>query len=270
MSIHFQPKIIIGSVIGFIASVLGIIVAFFPSVFNLEKKSIAEYTYNLNTENDAEKFIQFLKNHQNSIVHLNISYIENERYIDLVDKNGNIILDDNAEMDGTPAKDDLNKKCMESIVDDDDGLGGKDSYGLVDPEGRIFIRSEFKCKRFLNDFNFLRTNGGIGIWFPNETDSSKDITYRIIITGDSNKNSLYKWSIKNRENNVKEMQIEGTFFVNDFIDAHNSDHKSIENIKSMSPQWGDYYNGMEQIGIDGIEIIELQPLSKKEIESKNY
>lgn len=269
MNIHFQPKIIIGSVIGFIASVLGIIVAFFPSVFNLEKKSIAEYTNSLNTVSDAEKLINFLKDHQDSIVKLNISYIENERYIDLIDKNGNIVLDDNAEMDGTPAKDDLNKKCM-GPPDDDDGIGGKNSYGSIDTEGRIFIKSDFKCKRFLNDFNFLRTNGGIGIWFPNEKDSSKDMTYRIVITGDTNKNTLYKWSIKNREKDIKEMQLEGTFFVNDFIDAHNYDHNSTETIENMSRQWRDYYNGMDQIGIDGVEIIELQPLSKKEIESKNY
>lgn len=161
MNIHFQPKIILGSVIGFVATAIGVIAVFFPSLFNLEQKKIANYSYTLNSLSDANKFIDFLKDHQNGIVHFNLTYIENERYIDAVDKNGNIIFDENAEMDGTPAKDDLNKKCLNTPGD---GIEGNTSYATVDKDGYIFIRSEFKCKKFLNDFNFLRTKGGLGIW----------------------------------------------------------------------------------------------------------
>lgn len=53
MSIVFKPKIIIGSVIGIIASAIGVIAVFFPSLFNLETKKIAEYQHSLNTDQDA-------------------------------------------------------------------------------------------------------------------------------------------------------------------------------------------------------------------------
>lgn len=66
------------------------------------------------------------------------------------------------------------------------------------------------------------------------------------------------------------MELSGTFFVSDFIDSHNYDNDSSETIESMSPKWRDNYSGLDQIGIDNIYIIELLPLSKKEIESKNY
>lgn len=38
----FEKKVIIGSIAGFVASAVGVVAVFFPSVFNLEKKSITE------------------------------------------------------------------------------------------------------------------------------------------------------------------------------------------------------------------------------------
>lgn len=53
--VSFQPKIIIGSVVGFIATAIGVIAVFFPSLFNLEQKKIADYSYTLNNLDDAKK-----------------------------------------------------------------------------------------------------------------------------------------------------------------------------------------------------------------------
>ena len=279
MSIVFQPKIIIGSVIGVIASAIGIIAVFFPSLFNLETKKIAEYTNNLNTEKDAIKFIDFLKQHQDGIVYLNITYTEQKRYRNARDAKGNFIIDYDDEYtkniigedgieDGVK-KEDLNNLCMKEIID---GLEGKESYGSVDKDGYIFIKSEFKCKAFLNNFNFFRNKGSFGIWIAGKKeDGSDDRNYHIIINADSKNNSLFKWSIKDREKNTEEMQLSGNFFVNKFIDAHDYGEQSSEQrVDSMSPQWGSTYNGAYEIGDQNMEVIELQPLSKKEIESKNY
>lgn len=165
MSIVFQPKIIISSVICIISSAIGVIAVFFPSLFNLETKKIAEYQHSLNTDQDARNFINFLKEHQDSIVHLDLTYVEKSRYRDARDKNGNIIQDwddkfsnailpDSAIDDGVK-KEDLNNQCA------GDEIEGKESFGVVDSEGHIFISSEFKCRPFLNNFNFLRKKGSL-------------------------------------------------------------------------------------------------------------
>ena len=58
----FQKKIIIGSVVGFIATALGIIALFFPSLLNLEKEKItASLIMDINTMEDAYKLAEFLQ-----------------------------------------------------------------------------------------------------------------------------------------------------------------------------------------------------------------
>lgn len=73
---QFQPKIIIGSVIGFIATTIGVTAVFFPSLFNLEKKDIVTYAPTLTSENDYIKLIDFLEKHQEGIVNLYLKYFE--------------------------------------------------------------------------------------------------------------------------------------------------------------------------------------------------
>lgn len=271
----FQSRIIIGSVVGFIATAIGVIAVFFPSLFNLETKKIAEYQHDLNTDQDAINFINFLKEHQDSIVHLDLTYIEKVRYRDAYDKKGNIIIDyddkfsneirpDEALDDGVK-KENLNKLCL------DEELDGKESFGVIDSNGHIFISSEFKCRPFLNNFNFIRKKGSLGIWIPGKKDDgSDDENYHIIITNDSKNNTLFKWSIKDREKNIEEMQLTGTFFVNKFIDSHDYGESAEQRGAAMSPQWGGAYNGAYEIGDLNMEVVELHPLSKKEIESKKY
>ena len=74
----FEKKVIIGSVAGFVASAVGVIAVFFPSVFNLEKKSIAENKVFLHTLKSANEFVEWLKKQENSIVKLEIYYCASE------------------------------------------------------------------------------------------------------------------------------------------------------------------------------------------------
>ena len=70
----FQKKIIIGSVLGFVASAIGLVAVFFPSVFNLEKQRIEEKTIFLHTQKSADELFEWLKKKQESIVKLNLYY----------------------------------------------------------------------------------------------------------------------------------------------------------------------------------------------------
>ena len=66
----FKKKIIIGSVLGFVATAIGLVAVFFPSVFNLEKQRIEEKTFFLHTQRDADELFEWLKNKQDKIVKL--------------------------------------------------------------------------------------------------------------------------------------------------------------------------------------------------------
>lgn len=68
----FQKKIIIGSVLGFVATAIGLVAVFFPSVFNLEKQRIEEKTFFLHTQKSADELFEWLKNKQDKIVNLAI------------------------------------------------------------------------------------------------------------------------------------------------------------------------------------------------------
>lgn len=80
----FQKKIIIGSIIGFAASAIGIIGVFFPNLLNIEKKRIEELAITINEQKDANDLYRFLKNNEHKIVKLEIKYspkkIQNSEY----------------------------------------------------------------------------------------------------------------------------------------------------------------------------------------------
>ena len=75
----FEKKVIIGSVAGFVASAVGLIAVFFPSVFNLEKKSIAEKAMFIRTKQDMDKLWEFLSKNENKPVRLDIGYCFNPK-----------------------------------------------------------------------------------------------------------------------------------------------------------------------------------------------
>lgn len=252
MSISFQPKIIIGSVVGFMATAIGVIAVFFPSLFNLEQKKIIEYTSTINDENGYIKFLDFIKDNQNKIVSIDITYYEKERWRWEEDANGETIFKND-------------EQIKENLDHEGDGdIKGKTSFATIDDKGHIFIGSEFHRPPFLN--NFYRENGGISIWIPGKKeDGSDDINYVIVISDSSDGNKLYKWSIKDRNKDTQLMQLSGTFFVNPIV---NSKDYSKKVSYSMSPQWAEEFCGPDDC--NDTNIIDLEALSKKEIESKKY
>lgn len=56
----FEKKVIIGSVVSFIATAVGIVAVFFPDLLNLQKEKIKNLKIDLVTQNDIDKFKSFL------------------------------------------------------------------------------------------------------------------------------------------------------------------------------------------------------------------
>ena len=91
----FQKKIIIGSVLGFVATAIGLVAVFFPSVFNLEKQKIEEKTFFLHTQKSADELFEWLKNKQEKIIKLNLYYCSGRVYQDGTDAEFEIKANDN-------------------------------------------------------------------------------------------------------------------------------------------------------------------------------
>ena len=70
----FQPKVIIGSLTSFVVAAVGIIAVFFPSLLNLEKKSIAEKAIFLRSQDSLKELEEFLSKNVNKPVRLAIGY----------------------------------------------------------------------------------------------------------------------------------------------------------------------------------------------------
>ncbi len=70
----FQAKIIIGSISSFGIAIIGCIAIFFPSLFNLEVKSIEEFSSSVDSIDDAVKLKNFLEKNQGKTVKLDIKY----------------------------------------------------------------------------------------------------------------------------------------------------------------------------------------------------
>lgn len=56
----FEKKVIIGSIMSFIATTVGIIAVFFPDLLNLQKEKIASFTTSVTNKQEAQKFVGFL------------------------------------------------------------------------------------------------------------------------------------------------------------------------------------------------------------------
>lgn len=83
----FEKKIYIGSVIGVIATIIGIVAIFFPSIFNLEKKKFVEFELVLKNKNDGDRLQNFLNERaeDKKLFKLNVSICNNSE--DKKDKN---------------------------------------------------------------------------------------------------------------------------------------------------------------------------------------
>ena len=83
---HPSVKILIGTVASIAISVISIIAIFFPSFLNFEKKSIQEFSLNINSQKDANKLHDFLVENRHKIVKLDLQYspkkIQASNYVD--------------------------------------------------------------------------------------------------------------------------------------------------------------------------------------------
>lgn len=71
----FEKKIYIGSIVGIIATIIGVIAVFFPSLFNMEKEKFITYQSIIEDKSSANKFETFLKDRieDKKLFKLNIS-----------------------------------------------------------------------------------------------------------------------------------------------------------------------------------------------------
>lgn len=248
MNIHFQPKIIIGSVVGFIATAIGVIAVFFPSLFNLEKKEIAYYKETLVNVDDFKKLVDFLYNHQEEIVNLNLTYFENSRV--------------EYKSDWSNHTYSFSKVPLNESTEGGDG-NGIDLVGEIDNNGYVISSSKYHMGLFMQ--TFTRDRGGFGIWIKDiGEDRGKDKNYIIDIPKNSDGNILYKWSMRDYDHK-EEMNLEGTFFVEKFVSNLDYNKKSGSR---MSDQWEN--ESCEGDACYPITIIELDPISKRDLKIKNY
>ncbi|WP_267524550.1 hypothetical protein [Campylobacter sp. MG1] len=70
----FEKKVILGSIGGFITTALGIIAVFFPSVFNLEKKTMEEINIFIKSQADVDNLRKAIEKNQGKVVKLNVTY----------------------------------------------------------------------------------------------------------------------------------------------------------------------------------------------------
>lgn len=85
----FQPKVIIGSITSFVVAAVGIVAVFFPSLLNLEKKSIAEKAIFLRSQDSLKELEEFLLKNVNRPVRLAIGYCHLPSRVQVSNKSGN-------------------------------------------------------------------------------------------------------------------------------------------------------------------------------------
>lgn len=239
MKIKFIPKVIIGSVFGIATTILGIIAAFFPGVFNLEKDDIVIYKASLSSSIEYKNFVNFLLKEQKHIVYLDITYFEKDKYF-------------YTDIDNRAHKFNINNPQIKN---------GETLLALIDNNGYFHVGSRFN----INENNtFLRENGGFGVWLTgNYQDGSDDKFYIIDISNSSNNNILYKWY----QDKDGAMRLIGNFLVRSPVNWR--EYRDTDAV--MSPQWYHAFcAGGDDLACSPIDVIELDPISQKDISLKNY
>lgn len=262
----FQKKIIIGSVAGFIASAIGITAVFFPSLFNLEKKTIDEYSITLSNCSDAHKLFDFLKDHQGKVVKLNIQYCEGD----------NIYYDEEI------------KNFYRSAKPGEEYPDRPDQFNETNPNIKKAIATFGDSKLFsvISDYRadyhgewMYRENGGLGVWCRDKdtninTGKNNDFSYQILIPYPSNGNKIYNWGFGSDDHKYKEdnsylcamEHLSGTFFVNKLIGAHEYGLKE----SVMHPKYEVEMQGFYGEWMAAPELFELEPLTEKDLQLRNY
>lgn len=78
----FQPKVIIGSITSFVVAAVGIVAVFFPSLLNLEKKSIPEKEIFLHSKESLNELYKFLQKNEGKPVKLTLAHCFNPKRAD--------------------------------------------------------------------------------------------------------------------------------------------------------------------------------------------
>lgn len=302
MSIKFQPKIIIGSVCGMIASVVGFIAIFFPSLFNLETKKIDEFVMEVKSDDDAKKLFDFLKNHEGRIVKIDIKYLIDGS---LYDRKSGVLLDwppaetvEGSFYDGRIKLENpwiYWKKIDDKSVAEDIGhkLNLEDVYKLADVNRDGYEKGKFGFSPFgtsglfsvVSDYNLevhgdylYRENGGFGFWaksiklnksdlkYSNASDIN-DLCFQIEILHKSNDNKIYKWGKEQSHGENDQLPNEEHFTGIFFVNPANLSPK----YSYMSPkfEW-DEVSWAYGERLKAPVTFALDPLTQKELDMKNY
>lgn len=199
---HFEPKIIIGSIAGFLFTIITLISIFFPSLLNMEKKNINNININLSSNNSFLDLYDFLKDHQQEYVNLNIHYTEKIRQVISYFENDSITIKDIPLNIGTSEKNCLGRINKYFYVV---------SYGILNTYNKIFVRNY----------------GYLGFFIGVE---DKYIPFLLLIPYDSRSGLKYKW--ESITNSINDMLLSGYFYVHDFT----TQFKPIENINVFFPK----------------------------------
>lgn len=265
MSIQFQPKIIIGSVVGFIATAIGVIAVFFPNLFNLEQKKIDNLTINLDSCNNIKIFYDFLKDHQGKVINLDLNY----KFTNMTDGKGRWMFNEEGYSD-------LSDPDLKYEVEEDGVTIGKPQNVYFGENNLSNVRAPYRMD-FHGEWMF-QENGGFGFWCKNpKTDKNKqeyhDIEFQVDIPYSTNNNKIYYWGYDsndiNHDNSSEwsaNVHFKGTFLVSEIQDAHSYGQK----ISFMHPSYTEEMMGRWGEWITAPQIFALEPLTKKDLDLKNY
>ncbi|BDB64561.1 hypothetical protein T36_1017 [Helicobacter cinaedi] len=262
----FQPKVIIGSITSFVVAAVGIVAVFFPSLLNLEKKSIAEKAIFLRSQDSLKELEEFLLKNVNRPVHLTIGYCNVPSRTTVEDSKGNS----------------KSLKWLEDAYNNTNwsGVNRFSSYYVdhfgdnprKNEEEELDVVAAAKITNIIEgaDHEFIGLNlenGGIA-W-----SEERGLYKEIRIPYDSQKGKKYIWTTGDEFgaeldkcpkeitkfegyefNHTRQATITGTFFV------HEQDMDPTVAYKLYQPysEYQAFYS------------MELEPLDKKDLEMRNY
>lgn len=280
----FQPKVIIGSITSFIVAAVGIIAVFFPSVFNLEKKSIPELQIHYESAADGIKLWKFLEKNVGKPVKLDISfsgwqekrafvgeYVAKKDYDDLCSLKRFVYGEAYAEE---------NEVFQEMLYEGNQcqKYHGADThliYKITDHVGKNILNEDLGDTDWNND-EFLRKNTDILVFGTGYLEYVEaGITgYKITENGglafeafgksDFFDDTLNYYAIDIPYKTGKKFRfdssgISGTFFVHEAESGRGNSTKLQHNIDGSDPAL-----------LAAHKSIELEPLDKKDLEMRNY
>ncbi len=249
----FVKKFFIGSIVSFIVGTIGIIAVFFPSLFNLEKAKILEYTLNISSDKDAAIFYNFLNNNQNLIVNLDLNYLETyDMLIDVFDDNGYLIRTEHLDYEGH-------------------AYSGKHGYSSYGNNNFLHVVSDFNAGGY--ERTRKRENGLFSFYIEDQK-----MLYIVNIPYNSN----YLWGIdtesaffnKNKDEyyngHIVPMNLHGTFLIKKPIDIN------LYNNTISAPTFATTVDTNDEIfDPDGnpsipVSVFELEPIRDSSMVLKNY